>query len=579
MMAAVTACLRAGGTLLALAMPVVALAQPAPDAAAPDSAASEVPRQFPVYAYKVVGNTVLSTDEVEEAVTPYLGPYVTEGDVEQARRALEKIYTDKGYATVAVVLPSQSIDAAVIRLEVVEQTIGRVRVAGARFYSPDRIRAKAPSLQPGAVPNLNAVQRDIVALNQQPDRSVTPELAVGAAPNTIDVNLNVVDKFPAHGSVELNNRSSVNTKALRVAGSLEYGNLWQRGDTIQVGAQFAPERPKDSTVFSGSYTARIPDSLATLRLGGTYSNSDVSTLGSVNVLGKGYTVGLRLALPLTQADGFSQSIGVGFDYKNFRDRTRLALSPSDPEYIRLRCDLNAAQAACQSSFVTPVEYVPLTAEYQASWYADKASTNLGLAVVFAFRGLGSDTPEFDLKRYLARPNFFYLRGNAGTQRGFAGDWQASIRGNAQWSPDPLISNEEFSIGGVDSVRGYYESEALGDYGGSVQIEVATPSFDGLFHSRGPDGKKRVSSSTDRRFSAGIQELRFHAFADGGVAYIHDALPEQSNHDWLASVGAGVRIRAFGYLSGGLDVAFPLIDGPSTRSDGSPVFRFRVGGDF
>ncbi len=562
-----------GALLLAAGIPAAA------QDAAPASAEGEVARQFPVYAYKVVGNTVLTTDEVEEAVTPFLGPYVTEADVEQARRALEKIYTDKGFATVAVVLPSQSIDAAVIRLEVVEQTIGRVRVAGARFYSPDKVRAAAPSLTPGKVPNLTELQRDVIALNQQPDRTVTPELAIGAAPNTIDVNLTVADKFPLHGSIELNNRSSVNTKALRVAGSLEYGNLWQRGDTIQLGAQFAPERPKDSTVFSGAYIARIPGSTATLRLGGTYSNSDVSTLGSVNVLGRGYTVGLRLQLPLSQSDGFSQAAAVGFDYKNFRDRTRLALSPSDPEYIRLRCDLNPGLAACETAFVTPVEYVPITAEYQANWFADKATTNLAIAAVFAFRGLGSDTPEFDLKRYLARPNFFYLRGNAGTQRTFAGDWQLSARGQAHWSPDPLISNEEFSLGGVDSVRGYFESEALGDYGGALQLELVSPSFDGLFHGAGPDGKKKVSSLTDRRLSAGIQELRLHAFIDGGVAYIHDALPEQRDHEWLTSVGAGFRVRAFGYLSGGLDVAFPLVDGPNTRSDGSPVFRFRVGGDF
>lgn len=571
-------CAHAGTSAFLVLAAVPTAAQALATPAAPETPA-EVQRQFPVYAYKIVGNTVLTSAEVEDAVTPFLGPCVTEGDVEQARRALEKIYTDKGFATVAVVLPSQSIDGAVIRLEVVEQKIGRVRVAGARFYSPDKLRAAAPSLTPGKVPNLTDVQRDIVALNQQADRTVTPELAVGAAPNTIDVNLNVTDKFPLHGSVDLNNRSSVNTKALRISGSIEYDNLWQRGDTLQAGAQFAPERPKDSTVFSGSYTARIPGSLATLRLGGTYSNSDVSTLGSVNVLGKGYTVGLHLALPLTQADGFSQSVGFGFDYKSFRDKTQLALSPSDPEYIRLRCDLNPGQAACQSSFTTPVEYVPFTAEYQAAWFGDKSSTNLGLGLVFAARGLGSTTDEFDLKRYLARPNFFYVRGNASTTRTFKGDFQASLRGNAQWSPDPLISNEEFSIGGVDSVRGYYESESLGDYGGSLQFELVSPSFDGLFHPRPADGKKRAASPTDRRFGAGIQELRLHIFADGGVAYIHDALPGQRDHDWLASAGVGLRARVFGFFSGGLDVGFPLIDGPSTRADGSPVFRFRVGGDF
>ena len=81
----------------------------------------------------------------------------------------------------------------------------------------------------GQVPNFNEVQKDIVALNKSGDMRVTPELRAGVEPGTVDIDLNVKDVFPLHGSLELNNRYSADTKPLRVNGSINYSNLWQSG--------------------------------------------------------------------------------------------------------------------------------------------------------------------------------------------------------------------------------------------------------------------------------------------------------------------------------------------------------------
>ncbi len=81
----------------------------------------------------------------------------------------------------------------------------------ARYFDLDKIKDKAGSLREGTVPNFNDVTRDIVALNQWPDRRVTPALRAGVTPGTVDVDLNVDDKVPVHGSLEVNNRQSPNT--------------------------------------------------------------------------------------------------------------------------------------------------------------------------------------------------------------------------------------------------------------------------------------------------------------------------------------------------------------------------------
>jgi hemolysin activation/secretion protein len=175
--------------------------------------------RFYIEEYQVKGNGhLLSQTEFENAVYPYLGPYRTPDDVEQARAALEKAYRDKGYRTIAVAVPPQSMKAGVVTLQVIQNPIGRLRITGSRYFSLDQIKREAPSLSEGTVPDFNQVTKDLVVLNQSPDRRITPSLQAGMLPGTIDVNLAVKDTFPLHGSLELNNRYSADTTPLRVNG-------------------------------------------------------------------------------------------------------------------------------------------------------------------------------------------------------------------------------------------------------------------------------------------------------------------------------------------------------------------------
>lgn len=50
----------------------------------------------------------------------------------------------------------------------------------------------------------------------------------------------------------------------------------------------------------------------------------------------------------------------------------------------------------------------------------------------------------------------------------------TFRADGQWASEPLINNEQYGIGGVNSVRGYHEGEAFGDTGWHVSLEQQTP---------------------------------------------------------------------------------------------------------
>lgn len=57
---------------------------------------------------------------------------------------------------------------------------------------------------------------------------------------------------------------------------------------------------------------------------------------------------------------------------------------------------------------------------------------------------------------------------------FYTNWVTTFRADGQWASQPLISNEQFGIGGVNSVRGYHEGEEFGDTGWHLSLEQSTP---------------------------------------------------------------------------------------------------------
>src|SRR5215467_7971647 len=280
-------------------------------------AVESVPQAGPLFIrqYRVLGAHHLTKIEIETAVYPFLGPGRGPQDVEQARAALEKAYQGKGFQTVSVQVPQQTGAGGVVVLNVQETTVGRLRVRNSRYFLASTIKKNAPSLAEGSVPNFNDVTHDVISLNQWPDRRITPSLKTGVVPGTVDVDLAVQDTFPLHGNVELNNRYSADTDPLRLNAALSYNNLWQLGHSIGASMQISPEDLNQVQVYSGYYVLRFADpSWLTLIAQGIKQDSDVSTLGSIDVAGKGEVVGGRAIITFPQLTNFFHSLTLGLDY-------------------------------------------------------------------------------------------------------------------------------------------------------------------------------------------------------------------------------------------------------------------------
>ncbi|WP_324160910.1 ShlB/FhaC/HecB family hemolysin secretion/activation protein [Paraburkholderia sp.] len=525
------------GVIAGIALSVrVAAAVPEPS---PADTMAEASAQFDVWEYRVLGNSRLPSERVEETVYPFLGAAKTIQDVDRARQALEAAYHDAGYGTVFVDVPEQNTEGGIVRLQVSEGRIDRVRISGARYFANGDIRAAVPELQSGKVPHLPHLQTELNALNAQTgDRAVVPVLKAGRVPGTVDVELKVQDTLPLHASVEVNDRYTADTSKLRANAIVSYGNLFQRQHSLTLQYQTAPEDRADVESIVGTYAFRVPAwGDTTVALYAVDSDTDVATLGTLSVLGKGKIFGLRAVHVLMPVETYSHNVTFGLDYKDFLENIRL---PED------------------EGLVTPIKYLNWSISYGGSKRSQNSLTGVNVSANFGVRGVQNESTEFEEKRFKGAPNYFYLR--AGLEQAFRMPFDFQLYGRAagQFTQSPLVSNEQFAIGGVDTVRGYLESAQLGDYGAVGTVELRQSSLSSLL--KLPFGAAYVA-----------------AFYDAGIVQIMRPLPSQQSTFDLASAGVGLRIDGWHGFSLAFDWAYPLQDNDRTeRGDDRTHFLFKYG---
>jgi hemolysin activation/secretion protein len=504
------------------------------------------PQQLPEFyikEYRVNGAHHLTSLEIETAVYPYLGPGRTTDDVEGARAALAKVYQDKNYSSIEVTVPPQTGAGGIVYLQVNELPVGRLRVEGSRYFDINHIKQDVPALAEGQLIDFSQAQKQLIGINQLPDRRITPVIQSGVTPGTMDVDLNVKDSLPLHGSIELNNRYSSDTPSLRLDASLSYTNLWQLGHSIGGSLQVSPQDVSKVQVYTGFYTIPVNNNLS-FTLQATKQNSNVSTLGSIDVTGKGDLISFNSNFKLPTVGDYFQNFTFGINYKDFN------------QAVRVGADTTATE--------TPTIYLPLIFDYSGTIVGHNFLTDLDLQVVLNLSGIGSSANEFDDNRFGAKPDFAYLRGDVAQTQDLPAGFQLYGKITGQVADGPLINSEQFSAGGLDTVRGYLESEVLGDN-----------AVVGNFEFRLPSALEWIKSKNGAKPG---DDWRFYFFTDAASVENDDVLPEQTARFSLASYGGGTRITLFDHFNGSLDLAVPLFSQTATKAQ-HPFVTFRLWTEF
>jgi hemolysin activation/secretion protein len=190
--------------------------------------------------------------------------------------------------------------------------------------------------------------------------------------------------------------------------------------------------------------------------------------------------GARLSTPLNATSDFRSDVSGGADYKTYRNT-----SYKTNNFTFAEITVNAAgvpNPPVYSTVVSPVpvtdrslDYAPLSLAYNASWRTASGTLAGGLGIS------GNTWYSGSLKNLRAiagsarsTGHWVTLAPSLSWQFSVYTNWQTTLRADGQWASEPLISNEQFGAGGVNSVRGYQEGQVFGDTGWHMSLEQLTP---------------------------------------------------------------------------------------------------------
>lgn len=456
---------------------------------------------FPIQAFVLTGDVPIKPEHSGRVLAPFVTPSGTLAILQKATAALENEFRRAGFELHRVSLPPQDLGGTV-RLEVVKFAIGKVTLEGRARYSEANVRSSLPAIREGAAPNFRALAVQTAMANENPGKQIQVALRESEDADKIDVKLILKEARPEVFSVSLSNAGSQSTGRDRLSLVGGHANVFDRDHQFLGAYTTSLERSKDVRQLGLNY--RIPLYDLGGMMGASYTQSDVvGTFGAFSSTGAGRTFSVNYSHYLPPEGGRRSFAAVGVDSKVF-NATQIngVLVPGQMD--RLSRPLSIGYTARMDSD-------------RASWgYSSELAVNLPGGTGSSLSAYKSEDSRISRTRWKA------VRGSASYMSPFAKGWLVSGRAQFQYTPDALISGEQFGIGGATSVRGTGERALSADSGFFGSLEVTTPDL-----------------------APGWRAL---GFLDGGVLRNNngDVNPNKPSSDHLVSAGLGLRYASGQY---------------------------------
>ncbi|MDP3791142.1 MAG: ShlB/FhaC/HecB family hemolysin secretion/activation protein [Candidatus Omnitrophota bacterium] len=455
-------------------------------------------------------------------------------DLNNLAREIAAEYLKKGIIA-AVFLPPQEVKDNTITMQVVESRMGELEIQKSPHFRKKMLRYYW-SVKEGEILRYDRISKSLQMMNKNPDREVRASLHAGAKPGTTNVILTSKTRFPIHGQYTFDREGIMTTGRERNGFGIRNNNMLGYDDTLITGLSYGKN-------FIGEYiyhSIPISGNGASLLYGYSYSKStpkkdfDVYSLKSE---ANNTTVSIRQ--DIYKKDEYLGEVSIGFDAKD-----------------------------------------------KVTWYSSGTGTlnrdrirPINLAGNFVIRGTNSVTyisPEIDqglnvfgaskknnplASRAGATPTYTKFLFTAQNRTSLPFKLQQSLRFRTQLASEKLFSQEQYGIGGIDTVRGYPPSDYLADKMILVNAEMISPLF---FLPKGwklPYAEKPL-----------VDQLTGLIFLDYGYGE-HKGDPKPRR---LSSVGAGLRMNFYNQVSLRLEWGIPFkLFGQPALTEGSTKGRFHI----
>jgi hemolysin activation/secretion protein len=419
----------------------------------------------PIKSFQFEGNTQFTTDRLTIETADILARNqgnLTLDDLEEARQKLTLLYINAGYINSGAILPDQTIDKenGIVKFQIVEGKLTRIDLQShphlRASYLEDRI-------WPDKDQPLNALtlRNNLEILRQNPNlKSINTELKPGEQPGQSVLDLQIAQTIPWQVGLQFDNNRSPSVGAERFSFLASNSDLLGYSDNFALRWGLTKGNLTDAEFaelddINFSYSIPITRFDTTLQF--TFENSDSPVVEepftSLDIRSRtqSYSVGLRQPLYRTVNTEFALSLSiVRRDNKTFLSGQPFSFSPGS-------IDGQSTDAAIRFG-------QELTTRTQDYALALRSTFTLGVDAL----GSTIQSPGLPDSQY-----WLWL-GQAQYIRRMPSDWQFILRGTAQLTDQPLLPVDQFSLGGIDTVRGYRENQLVRDQAICATAELRIP---------------------------------------------------------------------------------------------------------
>ena len=490
-----------------------------PEETIPDSSMT-----FMVKNFVVKGNTVLAEEDIQAILKDYRGRELTFGDLLEIESKLTRLYAEAGYINSGFVIPAQNNNTGTIEIRALEGILEDIKVTvdGRLKESYVESRLGRGTKKPL---NINQLQETLQLLQLDPlIENLNAELSVGSRRDKWILNVDVKQGNAFNPSLFVNNGRTPSVGEFQGGLELRHDNILGYADR----GSFIYKRTEGSDDFDINYT--IPFNSLNGTIGARYRivNSKIieEPFDELNIESETDEFQFIVRQPvLAKATAEStQELAVGIQFDR---RTNSTTLDGQPFPLSAGAEDNGETKIYPLRFFqdwtrrTRQDVLALRSQFSVGVDIFDATTNSGGApdgVFFAWRGQAQ-----------------WLR-----QLNAANNINLVVRSDLQLSPDQLVPIEKFTVGGINSVRGYRQDLLLGDSGFFLSGEVRIPFY---------------------RWSNRQNDLSIIPFADFGTIWNNGDNVINQVEDTIGSVGVGLQLALSNTLRARLDYGIDLVDIP------------------
>lgn len=469
---------------------------------------------FSLKEIRLEGATAIDKTEIEALYADKLNSKISLDELNGIAADITNLYRNKGYILTRAIVPPQRAESGVFTLKIIEGFVNEVRLAGDVGKGNDELLQQYASNIKNAKPlNAAALERYLLLMEDLPGVDARAVLAPAANVQGATDVVVTITRRPVEFNASLDNRGNRYLGSVQANANLFLNNLVGRDDVTQLRVSNSILNRSELLFGEVRHTENVGSEGTTVMLSASKTKTQPGdSLKALDIKGDSGVIGLNVTHPIIRSRRTNWFVSGDFTLRDvevdvlgtslYKDKTRVLNLGTSYDFVDGVSAINKAELNVAKGF---------------NWGTGKGLNNRS--------------------RSNGETSFVKTAAKVTRIQPLFGAFSLYTSANGQYSHDPLLASEEFSVGGAEFGSAYDSAEISGDSGVAARAEL------------------QFNQSTPESIFSQYQLYGFYDF--GKVWNINSIAGSEEGSADLASAGIGTRFNLLNSVSGTLEGAVPL----------------------